>query len=421
MTFNNQLTPYQTGTVRSRSQSQASSYSDYNEDDDAPGISRARLHPDEARSHFSPAQVDARDVDFSDRVTGKRKSYKASTRRHRKAEDGTEELGDFSDEEDGESLERKMARLRREIEEVREEKLRRDNERRHAGEPVEEDIDVDGLSKMMDGIASVQETTTSTAGSRLAKNLGMSLGAQDTEKNSETVATDGSTAATYTITYAPSYEQSHTLAKAADFDSRLVLLEKALGINASALPALDANGSPQAILPTLDILQRQLGLLTSTSSSSLDNVGRRIRTLTQEAERLEEARRQAKSVQDALRAAGGDASQGKDSEESEQMAKINALYGTLPTIENLAPLLPPLLDRLRSLRAIHADAATASESLERAEKRQEDMAADIKKWREGLEKVEESMKQSEATMMGNMKVVEGWVKELEEKMEKFTV
>jgi nuclear migration protein JNM1 len=76
------------------------------------------------------------------------------------------------------------------------------------------------------------------------------------------------------------------------------------------------------------------------------------------------------------------------------------------------------LDRLRSLRAIHADAATASESLDRTEKKQAEMAGDIKKWREGLEKVEEAMKQGESVMSGNMKVVEGWVKELEQKMEK---
>lgn len=97
---------------------------------------------------------------------------------------------------------------------------------------------------------------------------------------------------------------------------------------------------------------------------------------------------------------------------------MKALYGTLPTIENLAPLLPSLLDRLRSLRAIHADAATASESLERAEKKQADMAGDIKKWKAGLERVEEAMKNADTVMNGNMKVVEGWVKELEAKVEK---
>jgi nuclear migration protein JNM1 len=70
------------------------------------------------------------------------------------------------------------------------------------------------------------------------------------------------------------------------------------------------------------------------------------------------------------------------------------------------------------LRAIHADAATASESLDRTEQKQAEMANDIKKWREGLEKVEQAMVNGETLMGKNMKVVEGWVKELEQKMEK---
>ncbi len=49
---------------------------------------------------------------------------------------------------------------------------------------------------------------------------------------------------TYTVTYAPTYEQKHALAKAADFDRRLVLLEKAIGISSTAVPGIDAAGLP---------------------------------------------------------------------------------------------------------------------------------------------------------------------------------
>jgi nuclear migration protein JNM1 len=132
---------------------------------------------------------------------------------------------------------------------------------------------------------------------------------------------------------------------------------------------------------------------------------------------LDEARKSAKVAQEDLRAASGDSKMEDDDDiDSEQVAKINALYGTLATIEHLSPMLPSLLDRLRSLRAIHADAATASETLEKVAKGQEDMAGDIRKWREGLEKVEQAIKQGEQTMGGNMKAVEGWVKDLEERM-----
>lgn len=414
----------QTGTLRSHSS--ASSYKDFDDDEaDSPSISRSRLHPDEARSHFSPAQIDARDVDFSDRVNGKRKSYKASSRRQQKREDGTEVLGDISDEEDGESLERKLARLRREIEEVKEESRKRNYEKQKANGTSD---DVDGgdeavnLSKMLDSISVSHGKSNESVGARLAKSLGSSIKSTEPPKTANTMQKEGE-ATTYTVTYAPDYQQSHTFARAADFDSRLTLLEKALGITSTALPAFDSKGVPMAVLPTLDRLQRQIAVISEASPSSLDSISRRVRTLTQEAERLDEARKSAKVAQEELRAANGDTptrtGDGEDGGDSEQVAKINALYGTLGTIENLAPILPSLLDRLRSLRAIHTDAAKASETLERVAKKQEDMAADIKKWREGLEKVEQAMKQSETVMGGNMKVVEGWVKDLEERMAQF--
>lgn len=352
-------------------------------------------------------------MDFSDRVTAKRKSYKASTRRQRKREDGTEEYGDFSDEEDGESLERKLARLKREIEEVKEEYGRRRAEKREAGskEPNNFEPDVTALSRVLDGILATNASVP-TSVAKFTKDLGTGIKANGPPQTAQ----GNGDPATYTVTYAPIYQQSHALAKAADFDGRLALLEKALGINPTELSLLTSSGTPKSILPTLETLQRQISVISNSTPSSLDSISRRVRTLIQEAEKLEESRRAAKLAHDALRAAGADTAS-EDGEDSEQAAKINALYGTLSTIENLSPLLPSLLDRLRSLRAIHADAATASEGLERTEKKQAEMAGDIKKWREGLERVEAAIKQGETTMAGNMRVVEGWVRDLENKME----
>lgn len=269
--------------------------------------------------------------------------------------------------------------------------------------------DIAALSKLLDGISVNQGDQNTSAGARLAKDLGTGIKANGPPQTSQGAGEPS----TYTVTYAPTYQQSHALAKAADFDGRLALLEKVLGLNST----MDSTSSSTAVLPTLDILERQVSILTESTPSSLDSISRRVRTLTQEAEKLEESRKSAKVAQDSLRSAGGEIAP-EDGENSEQISKINALYGTLPTIENLAPLLPSLLDRLRSLRAIHADAATASENLDRVEQRQAEMSSDIKKWREGLEKVEEAIKQGETVIGGNMKVVEGWVKDLEDKMSK---
>ncbi|KZL81334.1 dynactin subunit [Colletotrichum incanum] len=378
-------------------------------DEDANGISRSRLRVDQARSRFLPAGVDATEVDFSDRVDGKRKSYKASTRRQRILQDGTAEIGDLSDEDDEDNLERKIARLQREVEEAKEEYGKR---KAAAAQPASEEQEAElvSLSKVLDEISRTIEPHTSI--SRAIQPVSQ-LPKQHQEGPQDTLPPGN--AATYTVTYAPTYEQSHALAKAADFDRRLVLLEKAIGVGSTALPEVDVNGLPRAILPTLDGLQKQITTLSQASTSNLDTISRRVRTLIQEAQELEKARQGAKSAQETF---GNGAADSEGAQPPEQLAKINALYGTLPTIQNLAPLLPPLLDRLRSLRAIHSDAATASEMLERIEKQQTDMATDLKQWKDGLEKVEEAMKEGNTAMTGNMKVMEAWVKDLEGRIAK---
>lgn len=371
-----------------------------------------------------PSQVDAKEVDFSDRVNGKRKSYKASSRRQRILQDGTEELGDLSDEDEGESLARKIARLKREIEEAKEEygkqkavdkKPEGDN---GEGEGLEQEGEMASLSQVLDEISKHPEGLSQGLGFRPVRTARLSEQDGNERPGQEEMGEGAS--ATYTVTYAPTYEQTHALVKAADFDQRLALLEKAIGIGSSAVPELDSSGLPRAIVPTLEKMQKQVSTLSEASSSSLDTISRKVRQLTQEAEQLEKSRRQAKQAKDALASTGTGSTSpaAPDAEDSEQTTKINALYSTLPTIENLTPLLPPLLDRLRSLRAIHADAATASETLDRIEKRQTDMASDIKQWREGLEKVELAMKEGESAMGNNMIIVDGWVKDLEAKLAK---
>lgn len=364
-----------------------------------------------------PSHVDAKDVDFSDRVSGKRKSYKASSRRQRILQDGTEELGDLSDEDEGESLARKIARLKREIEEAKEEygKQKAAEKKPETEAEPQEDEELASLSQVLDEMSKHPEDLAQGLGFRPVRSAPR---LEKDAKGEDSKDAAGDTSATYTVTYAPSYEQTHALAKAADFDQRLALLEKSIGIGSSVLPELDSSGLPRAIVPTLEKLQRQVSTLSEASSSSLDTISRKVRQLTQEAEQLEKSRRQAKQAKEALATTGTGASSPAtpDSEDSEQTTKINALYSTLPTIESLTPLLPPLLDRLRSLRVVHADAATASETLDRIEKRQTDMASDIRQWREGLEKIEAAIKDGEVSMGNNTKVVEGWVKDLEEKM-----
>ena len=387
------------------------------------------MRPDQARSQFSSAQVDARDVEFSDRVDSKRRSYIASSRRKRRLEDGTEELGDLSDEED-ESLERKLARLLREAEEVKDEVSRRQAEKDTVtdADPNDDDTgvmfdDVESLSRMLDGISTSAKGSRLGAYAELAKMLSKVSELPASAPNNSSMEQD---LATKAIPPSSPRQQSYAISKAADFDSRLTALEKVLGIGSSSIFNLD-QGPTKAVIPTLDILDRQVSTLSSLSPSSLDKISQNVRQLTLEAEKLDTARKAPKAPQGDLvsnsaqsQAASGDSKSTVFIEHPEHVSKVNALYSTLATIEDLSPLLPLILERLRTLRTIHANAATAYQTMEDVEQRQEEMAAEIKLWKEGLEEIEENVKEGEATMGRNMKVVEGWVKDLERRVEGFT-
>lgn len=404
-----------------RSDSVASSYYEPEPDDGTGEIDRQRLDPDEARMHFLPSHADTRNSDLAARISSKRRQYRGSIKT------GPETLQNSDpnspSEDDGESLERKVTRLRREILEVKE-IFEKNILKKKDGSPASSPLDGDGSwDTLNDILDDVQKSPRYGAASKIVHTLSVIPETQHGPiPNQKVEPTEQSPELpSYTVTYAPTYQQSHALAKAADFDARLSLVETLLGVETIHLPTQDRSPT-SAILPTLDNLDRQISTLSSSTNSSLDLIDRKVKQLTQDTQKLAEARTSARTAQDALNLsmeiAIVDTRHVRDAEESEKNAKINALYGTLPTIDSLAPLLPSVLDRLKSLQSVHAGAASASQNLLRLEAQQQRMGEELKSWREGLEKVEKAVEQGERTMMGNAMLVEAWVKELEDRMRK---
>lgn len=396
--------------------------------------------------------MSAREVDFSDTIATKRKAYKSrSGHRRRRHGDGTEEIGDISDSdaEGQESFERKLARLRRETEELKAELERRDQagQKDGPGNEEEEDDDEDGideLSKALDSIHYSSTRANATSDAVLSRKLAAAVSASKDTNKTEKKTTSSSATLT-----APA---SGLLEHAASFDTRLTLMEAALGISSGSNPffgAKDAQPQLQPVLPALEHLTSQITALTgtlggptasstaasTTTTAQLESLSSRIKRLTADAENLANARRRATEV--AARAVqpdspsaggGGDASTSSGATEvnnnaesntqrEEQAAKIQALYATLPTIQSLHPLLPSVLERLRSLRAIHAGAAQASETLDALEKDQAEMSKEIEQWREGLNVVEQKVRESEVSMKKNIEYMGPWVEDLKKRMD----
>ncbi|KAL1964339.1 hypothetical protein VTN77DRAFT_7024 [Rasamsonia byssochlamydoides] len=422
-----------------------------------PDIDRNGLNAEEARLHFLRASVDTRDVDFSDTIATKRKSYRSKTLRTRRRGDGTEEVGDFSDSEE-ETFERKLARLRREAEELKDELARRkEQQQQQADQHHETEAEAgDGLEELSRALDSIHASTRGAPGQTISADAILSQKLAATSQPTAPQGKNGNTSENNDSAAATS-SSSGLLAHAADFDARLALVEAALGISTSSNPFIaEGNSEPplQPVLPALDHLTSRLSALTSTlggpapasavpttgsgpattaaTTPQLEALTARIKKLTADADALANSRKRAMDAAKAANAAKVQADLPSDlsasssnatevvdpasTQRDEQAAKIQALYATLPTIQSLHPLLPSVLERLRSLRAIHAGAAQASETLDVLEKHQAEMSKEIEQWREGLRIVEEKVKEGEAAMKKNIDVISPWVKDLETRL-----
>ncbi|KAK5055945.1 hypothetical protein LTR84_012495 [Exophiala bonariae] len=485
----------QTGTVRTISPTPS------NHDSGDPGLDRQPVDREGARRRFGASRVDARDVDFSDAIGASHRSYRTRTSRRRrmiKNDKGEDEVVYMSDSED-ETLGRKLARLKREAEEVRLQLQKLDQEKDSDAEfkdsveeqqqPQRPDQDenvtpdnVDELSKILDGLT----VKAGLKGLGTAEEDFISKLDSNARQRQQQRAHDASIISHPTGGQAASLNGALSPVSAvAAFSDRLTALEAALGVGSTSAESSQTT----SILPTLNNLSSQITTLfgalnpptTNTASSGphttplLDSVSSRLKALANESKALEQSRKAAleslarlhetrmhhlvaANIHTGRHSGRGvpNTSVGPDGgvfkviqtriepkdffpttdngrpdydymsrpdDESlqitsrvfleEQATKVTALYQLLPSIQNLQPLLPVVLERLRTLSVIHAGAAEAKNGLDDVEKRQLEMQAEIKQWREAVEVVEKGLAELEESMKGNTKVVGDMVGDLE--------
>ncbi|KAI7082767.1 hypothetical protein KC356_g8114 [Hortaea werneckii] len=360
---------------RSPSESSATSDEDDEERDDdeeeAFGVSRRRLYPSQARSRFASTsrQVEARNVDLSDRVDGRRRGYKVRR-------------GVVAGEEEEEGLEARIARLRREIEECRAE----------AGQTGQGDGEQEGGEE---GVESLSRLLSSVEMPRRQGTRSSQVPTRPTptedDRGTRRDAAEGD------------MTDEQMLGKVTDFDTRLSALEQVLGL--SSLDSATSEGLTAPVLPSLTLLDQQLTALSTASSlTNLEAASTRLSKLKAEAQ------------QAASREGDDEAGTAGTALHPEDQEKLQALYALLPNLQTLAPTVPAILTRLRSLRTLHTTAANAGASLDELEQKQAEMEKELKAWREGLEQVEQAVTQADEANGRNGRVVEGWVKELEGRM-----
>ena len=366
-------------------------------------------------------------MNFSDSLASNRKSYKV-----------------FKSE--NESLSGKLARLRREAEEIKLELEKQKEGYLREDEPEDEGAMEDGvvkLSEMLDNLHTDSKSmngTTFTARAALSRQLH--------KATPSTVDSGGQSALRKSENHPPAQAPpASTTTAIAAFADRLSSLESALG-----LASMPTTPDVTSVFPTLTSLSNQITTLTtalaspspasntstssfsrsqtSTSIPHLDALASRLRSLTSESDKLAASRKRAlESLHDLQEArlrhpASFPAPPAQSDPPREQVsslfedssAKIAALYATLPTIQDLQPLLPVVLERLRSLQVLHADAAGAKGELEEVEKQQAALSHEIERWRKGLTDVEAKMVEYQKVTGKNTEVISKMVEDVEERL-----
>lgn len=375
--------------------------SDSEDDDDDPeasAVRHQRFQAEQARSRFQPSRVDAHGVDFSDNISAQRRSYRTSTRARRRGD----VLGDDSDEEQ-ETFERKLARVKQELQELEGEYQARvksgDKSKIEEKDPKEI---IEFISDKVDYIYAMRRGGVRGAEPQLERTI---------EKFNKYTPFESSNRITKAIASQPPLPGSQVqrgqlefvLDQAKQFDERLSKLETSLGLNGNNMPDLGEK-APFPVFTTLERIEQTIGLVGDASQGTLEAAGAQIKKMIADAEQLRELR--------------AEASRDGESPNPEQEAKINALYGTLPSIDKLSPILPMMLERLRTLRLVHTSAWAADDVLTELENRQSQQEAEIKKWEQSIEEMEEDVKKCEAAMQNNMHTVGDWVKKIEERVAK---
>ncbi|KAJ3048451.1 hypothetical protein HK097_010533, partial [Rhizophlyctis rosea] len=194
----------------------------------------------------------------------------------------------------------------------------------------------------------------------------------------------GTPTVTYELLYTPQTLKSTTLSKLTHLESRLTSLERLLGT--SHLDPTDSDTSQSllqssgSLIGALERLDHHLALLSQPRM--LDGLGRRVKGLTAEMERVAELRKK-RELEGGLMGGVGASSLSLESSDQQQASttpqtltpdqerKINRLFLTLDRVDPIASVVPHLLARLQGLRSLHAEAAVFSESLKMLVREQE--------------------------------------------------
>ncbi|CAG8483519.1 6012_t:CDS:10 [Ambispora leptoticha] len=392
-------------------------------------IVRDKISMNDAVGKFKDSIVDSSETDFSDRLSRHTKQmYKISSR---KPLDISEYEILPREQASQETPPQKLQRLMYEVRELREQVENNKDDPTvaqisHGGMISQIDHLQNDLDRISQGLGDLpldeQDGTIirqAELGKRLIhqletfKNIGFPK--EDDEKDATadddttvqaSSVDSGKNVVTYELYYSPETIKTHALAKTAELDERISVLEKVLGTSHGQnfddllLSIPNAN-----LIMSVEKLEQHMQLLIQPRH--LESITRKVKTLTSELEKVNDLKNKELSNGGVIPFETGE--------------KVDRLFGLLDKIDPLIALAPALVNRLKSLQQLHNEAAVFNDTIKMLVGEQSKIGDELKNLNDVAGKLKTSIKENDELIYKNIEKVEARVSDLAQRLDKVLV
>ncbi|CAO3623338.1 unnamed protein product [Cunninghamella echinulata] len=443
---------------------------DIDSDDDNENVVQARISHKEASNCFKNSIVDSTDIDFSDRLTRRKKAmYRTYVRRPPTLETDEYEILP-KDMILQETRLQKLRRLMFEVQELNEEieKDEKENKETNEKQEVSQTELLSQITYLQNELSRLQNKGDDDEGQDLslgtaygkrvdeAKSLikqlesfkALSASETSDDKSNQEEKNENGDMITYELYYTPETVKAQQQNRVTNVDERIVKLEKLVGTSyGQGLDSIPSNLTPTSLINTLSKLEQQISLLAQPRH--LDVISRKIKVLNSELERLHELKSGGRkdhgfglsslsstagntslhsSSSNAAAAiigggSGNNASGGNTNKDDQGVLsndteeKVNQLFATMEKVDPLLNLTPTLLTRLKALQGLHTEAATFGKSVKLISEEQTRMTEEIKSLDTTCDLLTKSLKENEESINKNISIIDTRMTELVKRIE----
>uniref|UniRef100_A0A060T3T4 ARAD1C39512p n=1 Tax=Blastobotrys adeninivorans TaxID=409370 RepID=A0A060T3T4_BLAAD len=321
--------------------------------DTDPAIDHRAFDKSQAQQVFETSVVDASDADFVERGHRPYSHLRVSTV--------------------PETLNARIARLKREVEEVSRLK-----------ETQQQAAEIDNLRNVLDSFSTKNDKTKN----QFYSDLGSQSSEGDRSQMKPTLAT--------TTSFTPGTDLYTS--RLIEADQRIAQLERIIGTGKVESPLVLSLQECQQKLMLLTGSQKGLGAATSAIQQVTASL-EQLRTVHQQ---LSQSMAYAKDIDLPPQLV--------------EVRKVDQLYEKLPALESQASLVPLILSRIKSLQAIHADARDAIDAIRDIDNTVQTLKTGMSEWMETLKSIETKIQDHINLSKKNQEQVEAWVKNVESRI-----